>query len=73
MGIFKACDVRGIYPDEINEEKIYKIGRAVGTITNSGKIIVGGDVRLSTETTPVLCRAIQLPFVMTQHPCSLSA
>lgn len=50
MGIFKACDVRGIYPDEINEEKIYKIGRAVGTITNSGKIIVGGDVRLSTET-----------------------
>jgi len=50
MGIFKACDVRGIYPDEINEEKVYRIGRALGTITESAPILVGGDVRLSTET-----------------------
>ncbi len=50
MSIFKACDVRGIYPDEINEEKVYRIGRAIGTIIESAPILVGGDVRLSTET-----------------------
>ena len=27
-GVFKAYDVRGIYPTEINEDLAYKIGKA---------------------------------------------
>ena len=50
MSIFKACDIRGVYPDEINEERVYKIGRAIGTIIQSAPILVAGDVRLSTPS-----------------------
>ena len=27
-GIFKAYDIRGVYPDELNDETAYLIGRA---------------------------------------------
>jgi phosphomannomutase (EC 5.4.2.8) len=30
-GIFKAYDIRGIYPTELNEEGAYAIGRAFVT------------------------------------------
>ena len=49
-GIFKACDVRGVYPGEIDERSAYRIGRAVGTILGTGTVVVGGDVRLSTAS-----------------------
>ena len=35
MSIFRAYDVRGIYPDELDEELAYKIGRAFVTFLNS--------------------------------------
>ena len=31
MEIFKEYDIRGLYPQEINEEKAYKISRAIAT------------------------------------------
>lgn len=44
--IFKAYDIRGIYPEEINEELIYKIAQAYLKFTKSlGPIAVGMDVR----------------------------
>lgn len=44
--IFKAYDIRGIYPEEINEDLIYKIGQAyVQVVKPKGKIAVGHDVR----------------------------
>jgi len=51
--IFKAYDIRGIYPSELNEEVIYKIGRAYAVLIqkeNEGKITiaVGKDMRLSS-------------------------
>lgn len=52
--IFKAYDIRGIYPSEINEEVVYKVGRAFYTFfckklgKNKLSIVVGGDMRLST-------------------------
>jgi len=55
MSIFKACDVRGLYPDEIDEKRVYRIGRAIGTVLDSKTVVVGGDVRLST---PSLKRAL---------------
>ena len=44
--IFRAYDIRGIYPSEINEELAEKIGAAFGTMVK-GKIVVGMDVRNS--------------------------
>jgi phosphomannomutase/phosphoglucomutase len=46
MSIFRAYDVRGIYPTEVNEETALKMGKAFGTF-NPGKIVVGNDLRLS--------------------------
>jgi phosphomannomutase/phosphoglucomutase len=46
MSIFRAYDVRGIYPTEVNEETALKMGKAFGTF-NPGKIIIGNDLRLS--------------------------
>lgn len=54
--IFKAYDIRGIYPIEINEEIAYKIGQAyVQAIKPEGKVAVGMDVRLSS---PQLKKAV---------------
>lgn len=46
-GIFKAYDIRGIYPSDLNEESAYAIGRAFVTLLNPEKVIVGHDMRLS--------------------------
>lgn len=49
--IFKAYDIRGIYPTELNEEAAYSIGRALArrgkTKYGCKKIVVGSDMRLS--------------------------
>lgn len=47
-GIFKAYDIRGIYPDELNEEVGYAIGRAFATFLKVDEVIVGRDMRLSS-------------------------
>ena len=47
-GIFKAYDIRGIYPDDLNEEAGYAIGRAFVTFLKVDKVIVGRDMRLSS-------------------------
>lgn len=45
--IFKAYDIRGIYPDSINEDIAYKIGQSfVNYAKPSGEVMVGMDVRL---------------------------
>jgi phosphomannomutase len=46
-GIFKAYDIRGIYPDQLNEEAAYAIGRAFATFLKVDTVIVGRDMRLS--------------------------
>ncbi len=46
MGVFKAYDVRGIYPGEINKELAYKIGRAFVKFLNVKQVVVGRDCRL---------------------------
>lgn len=44
---FKAYDIRGKYPDEVNEELAYRIGRVFVDIFKSKKVVVGHDIRLS--------------------------
>ncbi len=48
--IFKAYDIRGIYPKEINEEAVYKIGRALVKFLQAKKIVIGRDIRESSPT-----------------------
>lgn len=45
---FGAYDVRGIYPETINEEIVYRVGRAFPIIFKAKKVAVGHDVRLSS-------------------------
>jgi phosphomannomutase len=46
--VFKAYDVRGIYPDELDEEGAYAIGRAYVQQFEPRRIAVGRDMRLSS-------------------------
>jgi phosphomannomutase len=45
--IFKAYDIRGIYPTELNEDIAYAIGRAFAGFLKVEQVIVGRDMRLS--------------------------
>ena len=46
-GIFKAYDIRGIYPDDLNEEVGFAVGRAFASFLKVDTVIVGRDMRLS--------------------------
>ncbi|MDH0997188.1 phosphomannomutase CpsG [Klebsiella pneumoniae] len=46
---FKAYDIRGILGSELNEDVAYRIGRAYGEFFNPKNIVIGGDVRLTSE------------------------
>lgn len=48
MSIYKDCDIRGVYPGEIDEAAVYAVGRALATLHPAARLAVGGDVRLST-------------------------
>jgi phosphomannomutase/phosphoglucomutase len=50
MKIFHACDIRGIAGTELTEDIAHKIGLAVGVKLTGKKVVVGGDVRLSTPS-----------------------
>jgi len=45
---FKAYDVRGIYPDDLDEDAAYRIGRAYVQQFEPRRIAVGRDMRLSS-------------------------
>src|SRR5215211_397488 len=46
-GIFKAYDIRGIYPTDLNEEAAYAIGQAFVTFLKVDNVLVGRDMRTS--------------------------
>ncbi|MBR4642644.1 MAG: phosphomannomutase [Selenomonadaceae bacterium] len=47
---FGAYDIRGIYPESINQELAYRVGRVFPEIFNAKKVAVGHDIRLSGLT-----------------------
>lgn len=47
---FKAYDIRGELGKELNEDIAYRIGRAYGQYFSPKKVVVGGDVRLTSES-----------------------
>ncbi len=46
--IFKSYDIRGIYPEDLNKETAYKIGRSFIEYTKAKNVAVGRDARLSS-------------------------
>lgn len=49
ISCFKAYDVRGRIPDELNEDVARRIGCAYAQVINPGSVVVGHDIRLTSE------------------------
>lgn len=45
--LFKAYDIRGTVPDELNPDIAYRIGRATAAFLGATEIVVGRDMRVS--------------------------
>ena len=56
MGIFKAYDIRGIHPTELDAELARKIGRAFSSILDPGQVIVARDARVHS---PEIAEAVR--------------
>jgi phosphomannomutase len=52
--IFKAYDVRGVYPDDLDEDAARRIGSAFAQFTGADRVAVGRDMRPSS---PALAQA----------------
>jgi phosphomannomutase len=48
-GVFKQYDIRGLVGDEVTEELAYRIGRAFVTFLGCASVVVGRDMRTSSE------------------------
>ena len=46
--IFKAYDVRGVYPDEFDDDGAYRIGAAFASWVHADRVVLGRDCRLSS-------------------------
>jgi phosphomannomutase/phosphoglucomutase len=55
MKCFKAYDIRGRVPDELNDDIAYRLGRAFARTVGEGAVVVGYDIR---RDSPTLARAI---------------
>lgn len=55
LSCFKAYDIRGRIPDQLNEDIAYRIGRAFAQGLRARHIVVGHDIRL---TSPAFCKAV---------------
>lgn len=57
--IFKSYDIRGIYPEELNEDSAFSIGKAFVKYTGAKKIVVCQDMRISSpDLFNALCHGI---------------
>ncbi|MBU4275053.1 phosphomannomutase/phosphoglucomutase [Patescibacteria group bacterium] len=54
--IFRSYDIRGIYPDQLNEDTAYLIGKVFVNYIKAKELAVGYDMRLSS---PVLFKALR--------------
>ena len=49
MSIFKAYDIRGLVPDELDSALAYKIGHAFARFLKAKRLLVGRDVRVHSD------------------------
>ncbi len=55
ISCFKAYDIRGRVPDELNEDIAYRIGRAYAKFLKPVNVVIGRDIRRSSDS---LCSAL---------------
>jgi phosphomannomutase len=56
---FKAYDLRGRIPTELNDDVAYRVGRGYAQFLNPRRVVVGRDIRLSSAAlTDALCRGL---------------
>ncbi len=56
---FKAYDIRGQIPIQLNAEVAYRIGNATAEFLGAKRVVVGRDIRLSSaELTDAVCKGI---------------
>ena len=56
---FKAYDLRGRIPNELNEDVAYRVARGYAQFLNPRRIVVGRDIRLSSAAlTAAVCRGL---------------
>ncbi|MFN2369513.1 MAG: phosphomannomutase, partial [Desulfurivibrionaceae bacterium] len=55
LSCFKAYDIRGRIPDQLNEDVAYRIGRAYAQFLQPKTVVVGQDIR---STSPALTAAL---------------
>ncbi len=56
---FKAYDLRGRIPDELNEDVAYRVARGYAQFLQPQRIVVGRDIRLSSAAlTDAVCRGL---------------
>ncbi|MEA3151888.1 MAG: phosphomannomutase [Gammaproteobacteria bacterium] len=56
---FKAYDLRGRIPSELNDDVAYRVGRGYAQFLNPKRVVVGRDIRLSSASlTDALCRGL---------------
>lgn len=59
LDCFKAYDVRGRIPDQINDDLAYRIGRAYAAFLQPKKVVIGYDIRLTSfELSRALARGL---------------
>nr|WP_284500729.1 phosphomannomutase [Microbulbifer sp. GX H0434] len=60
MTCFKAYDLRGRVPDELNTDIAYRVGRAFAQFLGAGRVVVGHDIRLTSgELTDALANGLR--------------
>ena len=69
---FKAYDIRGQLGEQLNADVAYRIGRAMGEILKPKDVVVGGDVRLTSEELKLALKYeevtfIQMPYNILDH------
>ncbi|MBT3341119.1 MAG: phosphomannomutase/phosphoglucomutase [Planctomycetes bacterium] len=55
MSVFKAYDIRGTWPDQIDSQLSYRIGRAYADFLGEGPIVVGRDMRTMAPEAQAEC------------------
>lgn len=68
LSCFKAYDVRGRVPEQLNEDVAYRIGRAFVQFLNAKTVVVGHDIRLTSQSiTDALVKGITDSGADVQH------
>ena len=57
---FKEYDIRGTFPDEVNEELAYRVGKVFCALFGAESVVVGCDIRLTgPKLLQALCDGLQ--------------